>query len=71
MWDAYAERLIRSIRRECLDHGIVMNEAGLRYILARDRAYYGESRTHLVLGKDTPRPIAPPALGPVVAIPLR
>jgi transposase InsO family protein len=69
--NAYAERLIGSIRRECLDHVIVVNEIGLSRILTQYLAYYHRSRTHLSLAKDAPqpRPIAPPALGPIVAIP--
>jgi putative transposase len=69
--NAYAERVIGSIRRECLDHVIVVNEAGLSRILTRYLAYYHQSRTHLSLAKDSPqpRPIAPPTLGSVVAIP--
>jgi len=53
--NAYAERVIGSIRRECLDHVIVMNAAGLHRILRDYVAYYMRSRTHLALGKDTPR----------------
>jgi putative transposase len=69
--NAYAERVIGSIRRECLDHVIVVNETGLSRILNRYLAYYHQSRTHLSLAKDSPRPrpIAPPALGAVVVIP--
>jgi transposase InsO family protein len=69
--NAYAERLIGSIRRECLDHVIVVNETGLARVLRRYLAYYHHSRTHLSLAKDSPtrRPIARPAIGPVVAIP--
>ena len=69
--NAYAERLIGSIRRECLDHMIVVNEAGLSRIWTGYLAYYHRSRTHLSLAKDSPqpRPIAPPTLGPSVAIP--
>jgi hypothetical protein len=68
---AYAERVIGSIRRECLDHLIVVNETGLSCILTRYLAYYHQSRTHLSLAKDSPQPrsIAPPALGAVVVIP--
>jgi len=67
----YAERLIGSMRRECLDHVIVLTEAGLRRILVRYMAYYHESRTHLSLDKDAPqpRPVAAPTLGSIVAIP--
>jgi hypothetical protein len=69
--NAYAERFIGSVRRECLYHVIVMNEIGLSRILTQYLAYYHESRTHLSLAKDSPRrrPIAPPAIGPVVASP--
>jgi hypothetical protein len=60
-----------TIRRECLDHVIVVNESPLVRVLSRYRAYYHHSRTHLALAKDSPhpRPIAPPTLGPVIAIP--
>jgi transposase InsO family protein len=69
--NAYAERLIGSIRRECLDHVIVVNQIGLSRILKQYLAYYHQSRTHLSLAKDSPqtRPIARPTIGPVVAIP--
>jgi putative transposase len=69
--NAHVERVIGSIRRECLDHVILMNETGLSRILTRYLEYYHQSRTHLSLAKDSPnpRPIAPPTLGPVVAIP--
>ena len=69
--NAYAERVIGSIRRECLDHVIVVNEIGLSRILTQYLAYYHHSRTHLSLAKDSPqpRPTARPAIGPVVAIP--
>ena len=69
--NAYAERVIGSIRRECLDHVIVVNEIGLSRILTQYFAYYHQSRTHLSLAKDAPQPrlVAPPTLGPVVAIP--
>jgi len=67
----YVERLIGSIRRECLDHVIVFNETGLRRTLKEYFEYYEHSRTHLSLNKDAPvsRPIEPPSLGRVVAIP--
>src|SRR5215472_3875400 len=68
---AYVERVIGTIRRECLDHVIVLNEASLYRHVKSFLAYYHESRTHLSLAKDTPepRPVHPPALGAVVAIP--
>jgi len=68
---AYAERLIGSIRRECLDHVIVFHEAGLRRILKGYFQYYERCRTHLSLEKDAPvsRPVEPPSLGHVIEIP--
>ena len=67
----YAERLIGSMRRECLDHVIVLNQAHLRRVLARYVSYYHESRTHLSLEKDapTPRRVQPPGEGDVIACP--
>jgi transposase InsO family protein len=68
---AYVERVIGSIRRECLDHVIVFHENSLRRTLNSYFDYYHRSRTHLSLGKDSPepRPIQPPELGQVVALP--
>lgn len=67
----YVERLIGSIRRECLDHVIVLNEAHLRRVLTTYSRYYHRSRTHLGLEKDTPdhRPVSGTFTGPIVAIP--
>ena len=67
----YAERFIGSLRRECLDHLIVFNEASLRRILKAYFDYYEHSRTHLALEKDAPsaRAIPPPELGLVVELP--
>ena len=69
--NAYVERLIGSIRRECLDHVMIFNEQGLRCILQSYFEYYEKSRTHLGLGKDAPipRPVQPPALGIVIELP--
>jgi putative transposase len=69
--NAYVERLIGSIRRECLDHVIVMNAASLRRVLKSYFDYYERSRTHLSLGKDAPfsRSIQPAEMGRVVEIP--
>src|SRR5216684_1436968 len=52
--NAVAERLIGSIRRECLDHLVVLGEAHLRRILGEYAAYYNASRTHRSLDKDAP-----------------
>ena len=51
--NGYVERLIGSIRRECLDHLIVFNEVHLRWIMKRYAGYYNQSRTHLALNKNS------------------
>ena len=68
----YAERLIGSIRRECLDHVIVFNERSLKRILRSYVDYYHNSRTHLSPGKDAPatRDVQPPELGRVIEMPV-
>jgi putative transposase len=68
---AYVERVIGSLRRECLDHVIVFHEPSLRRILASYFQYYHRSRTHLSLEKDSPAPrsIQSPEMGQVVALP--
>jgi len=57
--NGFVERLIGSIRRECVDHIIVLGEAHLRRILQSYARYYNETRTHLALDKDAPvsRPV--------------
>src|SRR5271165_514967 len=52
--NGYAERLIGSIRRECLDHVVVFGELHLRHLLRSYQRYYNETRTHLSLDKDAP-----------------
>jgi transposase InsO family protein len=52
--NGFAERLIGSIRRECLDHVVVFNERHLRHVLLSYMNYYNETRTHLSLDKDAP-----------------
>ena len=54
--DPYVERLIGSIRRDCLNHVVVLGEQHLRRVLAGYLAYYDGSRTHLSLAKDAPTP---------------
>jgi transposase InsO family protein len=65
----YVERLIGSIRRECLDHVIVLNEGHLQRILAEYFHYYHQARAHLSLDRNSPipRPVDPPENGKVVA----
>ena len=52
--NGYAERLIGTIRRECLDHVIVFGEAHLRRVLSEYAAYYNGLRTHRALNHDAP-----------------
>jgi transposase InsO family protein len=68
--NGHAERLLGSIRRECLDHIVVFGEAHLRWILAAYAGYYNELRTHLSLSKDSPchRPVQ--GLGQLAAQPI-
>jgi len=69
---AYIERVIGSVRRECLDHMIVFHETSLRRTLISYFDYYHRSRTHLSLEKDAPEPraIHRPEMGSIVALPL-
>ena len=55
---AYIQRLIGSIRRECLDHMIVFNERSLKQHVLAYCAYYHRTRTHLAVAKDCPEPRA-------------
>jgi len=66
----YVERLIGSIRRECLDHVIVMNQTGLHRVLKSYFEYYERTRTHLSLEKDAPIPrtVQPPEFGRVIEL---
>jgi transposase InsO family protein len=67
--NAFAERLIGSIRRECLDHVVVLNRRHLHRLLKRYFAYYHRSRTHLGLAKDAPETRPVMSQGKIVAIP--
>ena len=69
--NAYAERVIGSIRRECLDHVVVIGERHLREILTKYVDYYNGTRTHLSLSKDAPKPrtVQLPSQGRVVKVP--
>ncbi len=66
----YVERVIGSIRRECLDHMIILGERHLRKVLREYLEYYHESRTHLGLGKECPeaRAVEPPEMGKIISI---
>ncbi len=67
----YAERVIGSIRRECIDHLIILGESHLRHVLKDYVAYYNHARPHLSLEQNAPfrREIEPPSKGKVIAIP--
>jgi transposase InsO family protein len=67
----YIERLIGSVRRECLDHIVVINEESLRATLRSYFSYYHDSRCHLALNKDSPeaREVQSPEKGRIVEIP--
>ena len=68
---AFVERVIGTIRRECLDHVIVFDAASFRRTLNLYLDYYHRSRTHLSLEKDSPDPraVQPPRYGHVVSVP--
>src|SRR4249919_2782032 len=68
--NAYAERLIGSIRRECIDHVIVFGERHLRHLLGSYLDHYNETRTHLSLDKDAPISRAIQAVGRKVGCPV-
>ncbi len=68
--NGYAERLVGSIRRDCLDHVAVFSERHLRHLLKSYQAYYNEARTHLSLEKDAPVSRAVQRVGRIVANPV-
>ena len=68
--NGYSERLIGSIRRDCLDHVVVFSEGHLRHLLNSYQKYYNEARTHLSLHKDAPIPRAVQAVGRTLAMPV-
>jgi transposase InsO family protein len=68
--NGHAERLIGSIRRECLDHVVILSEGHLRRVIKAYAAYYNQVRTHLALAKDAPHPRSVQPLGDIVAKPV-
>jgi transposase InsO family protein len=68
--NAIAERLVGTLRRECLDHLIIASESHLRRILADFAGYYNRERAHRALGLETPQPSARPSTGSVQARPI-
>ncbi|KIG16478.1 hypothetical protein DB30_04391 [Enhygromyxa salina] len=69
--NCFAERWILSLRRDCLDHIIALNERHVLRVVQSYVDYYHRDRTHLGLEKDTPqyRPVEGPNLGNVIALP--
>jgi transposase InsO family protein len=68
--NAVAERLIGTLRRECLDHLIVVDERHLRAVLTEFAGYYNGARPHRTLGLETPLPADRPTVGPIRARPV-
>jgi transposase InsO family protein len=68
--NAYVERLIGSIRRECIDHVIILGETHLRRIMSLYANYYNQTRTHLALGKDAPIGRSVESCGRIIAEPM-
>ena len=68
--NAYAERLIGSIRREALDHVVVLGERHLRHVLLSYMTYHNEARTHLSLDKDVAIPRQVQGVGRIFANPV-
>ena len=64
------ERLIGSIKRECLDHVIIIGERHLRHILRSYQQYYNDTRTHLSLAKDSPLTRSVQAGGRILPLPV-
>src|SRR5436309_2868095 len=68
--NAYVERLIATLRRECLDHVLIYGERHLRRVLTLYSLYYNETRTHLGLGKDAPLRRSVQRSGTIVTTPI-
>jgi putative transposase len=66
----FVERMIGAIRRECLDHFVILSEAHLRRLLHSYRAYYNRSRPHQALKNNSsiPRDVPPPSRGRIHAV---
>jgi transposase InsO family protein len=68
--NGYCERLIGSIRRDCLDHVVVFGERHLRHLLRSYANYYNQTRTHLSLNKDAPVSRAIQTVGGILPVPI-
>jgi hypothetical protein len=66
----YVERLIGTLRRDCLDHVLIFGEQHLRRVLALYSQYYNDTRTHLGLSKDAPLGRAVQYSGTIIATPV-
>jgi len=66
----YVERLIGTLRRDCLDHVLILGETHLRRVLTLYSRYYNETRTQLGLSKDTPLRRAVQRSGTIIAVPV-
>ncbi len=62
--------MIGTLRNECLDHQIILNEQHLRAVLAEFVRYYNTDRPHRTLGLETPQPMARPRTGPILVRPI-
>ena len=63
--NAVAERVIGTVRRECLDHVVVVNERHLRTLLGEFADYYHRERPHRTLRLETPLPVSRSPTGPI------
>jgi hypothetical protein len=68
--NAYAERLIGSIRRECIDHIAIFGERHLLHVLLSYMGYYNGTRTHLSLNKDAPISRTAETVGHIICHPI-
>ena len=68
--NGHVERLIGSIRRKCLDHRIILGVEDLRRTLRAYEDYYNNDRSHLALGKDSPKPRPVEAGGTIMSRPV-
>ena len=68
--NAIAERLVGTLRRECLDHIVIVNEAHLRAVVTEFVRFYNEARPHRALGLETPVPVVRSTTGSIRASPV-